>query len=94
FSVNLLMVDGLLFAGFRLRQSDSQLKPPPPSILRLNPPYTTFDFSSISAIYGLPRVYGQHLPPIIAMFRFAPVDNDIARPNCGRCVDILTRPSG
>jgi hypothetical protein len=31
----LLMVDGLLFAGFRLRQSDSQLKPPPPSISRL-----------------------------------------------------------
>src|SRR5580692_9240190 len=34
FSVNLLMVDGLLFASFRLRQSDSQLKPPPPSISR------------------------------------------------------------
>jgi integrase len=32
------MVDGLLFAGFRLRQSDSQLKPPPPSISRLNFP--------------------------------------------------------
>ncbi|WP_229517287.1 hypothetical protein [Paraburkholderia terrae] len=32
------MVDGLLFAGFRLRQSDSQLKPPPPSIARLNSP--------------------------------------------------------
>ncbi|MEC5409529.1 hypothetical protein VOM14_28760, partial [Paraburkholderia sp. MPAMCS5] len=32
------MVDGLLFAGFRLRQSDSQLKPPPPSISRLNSP--------------------------------------------------------
>jgi hypothetical protein len=25
-----------LFAGFRLRQSDSQLKPSPPSIFRLN----------------------------------------------------------
>ncbi|WP_208459262.1 hypothetical protein, partial [Paraburkholderia phenoliruptrix] len=42
----LLMVDGLLFAGFRLRQSDSQLKPPPPSTSRLNSPYTTSDFSS------------------------------------------------
>jgi hypothetical protein len=38
----LLMVDGLLFAGFRLRQSDSQLKPPPPSISRLNPPVHQF----------------------------------------------------
>src|ERR1700746_3783176 len=28
----------LLVAGFRLRQSDSQLKPPPPSISRLNSP--------------------------------------------------------
>ncbi|MBR8030365.1 hypothetical protein, partial [Burkholderia cenocepacia] len=44
----LLMVDGLLFAGFRLRQSDSQLKPPPPSTSRLNSPYTTSDFSSSS----------------------------------------------
>jgi hypothetical protein len=35
-------VDGLLFAGFRLRQSDSQLKPPPPSISRLNPPVHQF----------------------------------------------------
>ncbi|WP_238554871.1 hypothetical protein, partial [Paraburkholderia hospita] len=26
---------------------DSQLKPPPPSISRLNPPYTSSDFSSI-----------------------------------------------
>ncbi|MBR8172975.1 hypothetical protein KDX27_35185, partial [Burkholderia cenocepacia] len=43
----LLMVDGLLFAGFRLRQSDSQLKPPPPSTSRLNSPYTTSDFSSL-----------------------------------------------
>src|SRR5260370_3086128 len=38
FSVNLFMADGLLFAGFRLRQSDSQLKPPPPSISPLNSP--------------------------------------------------------
>lgn len=36
------MVDGLLFAGFRLRQSDSQLKPPTPSISRLNSPVHQF----------------------------------------------------
>ncbi|WP_249193194.1 transposase, partial [Burkholderia cenocepacia] len=48
----LLMVDGLLFAGFRLRQSDSQLKPPPPSTSRLNSPYTTSDFSSDTQFFS------------------------------------------
>ncbi|MDN8001441.1 hypothetical protein QZN00_30420, partial [Burkholderia multivorans] len=42
-----LMVDGLLFASFRLRQSDSQLKPPPPSIPRTQTsPYTRIELIS------------------------------------------------
>jgi hypothetical protein len=47
FSVNLLMVDGLLFASFRLRQSDSQLKHPPPSIsCAQTSPYTRIELIS------------------------------------------------
>jgi AcrR family transcriptional regulator len=47
------MVDGLLFAGFRLRQSDSQPKPPPPSIPRLNPPRTPLPTLALAKAAGI-----------------------------------------
>ncbi len=55
------MVDGLLFAGFRLRQSDSQLKPPPPSISRLNSPVHQIRAYLFYCLLGLLSVSGMRL---------------------------------